>query len=80
MQLALAAVWTEARRRGFALTDVVRWMSTSPAALVGLCGKGAIEVGKDADLVALSGDITAVDDIGCLSARMTMVGGAVVAR
>ena len=41
---------------------------------------GSIEVGKDADLVALSGDITAVDDIGCLSARMTMVGGTVVSR
>ncbi|KYH44929.1 allantoinase [Branchiibius sp. NY16-3462-2] len=52
VQLALAAVWTEAQRRGFALTDVVRWMSTSPAALVGLAGKGAIEVGRDADLVA----------------------------
>lgn len=52
VQLALGAVWTEAQRRGFALTDVVRWMSTSPAALVGLTGKGAIEVGRDADLVA----------------------------
>lgn len=54
VQLALAAVWTEARRRGYALSDVVRWMSTSPAALIGLSGKGAIEVGRDADLVAFA--------------------------
>ncbi|MGW3074417.1 allantoinase AllB [Kitasatospora sp. NPDC001132] len=57
LQLGLPAVWTEARRRGHALADVVRWMSAGPAALVGLTGtKGAIAAGHDADLVAFDPD------------------------
>ncbi|MFJ9695189.1 allantoinase AllB [Kitasatospora sp. NPDC101183] len=53
LQLGLPAVWTEARRRGHALADVVRWMSAGPAELAGLsASKGAIAVGRDADLVA----------------------------
>jgi allantoinase len=53
LQLGLPAVWTEARRRGHALADVVRWMASGPAELVGLGGvKGAIAPGLDADLVA----------------------------
>jgi allantoinase len=56
LQLGLPAVWTAARRRGVPLTDVVRWMSSAPAALVGLTGKGAIEAGRDADLCVLAPD------------------------
>ncbi len=56
LQLGLPAVWTAARRRGVPLTEVVRWMSTAPAALVGLAGKGGIEVGRDADLCVLAPD------------------------
>ena len=56
LQVGLAAVWTEARRRGIGLEDVVRWMATSPAALVGLTAKGSIRVGADADLVAFAPD------------------------
>jgi allantoinase len=54
LQLGLPAVWTAARKRGVPLTDVVRWMSTAPAELVGLTGKGAIEPGRDADLCVLA--------------------------
>ncbi|MCS3879308.1 amidohydrolase family protein [Gordonia amarae] len=39
---------------------------------------GTIEVGKDADLIVLDGDITTADDIGELAVQTTMVGGAVV--
>ncbi|MGY1741271.1 MULTISPECIES: allantoinase AllB [unclassified Blastococcus] len=54
LQVALPAVWSGARARGVPLTHVVRWMSAAPAALAGLTGKGAIAVGKDADLVAFA--------------------------
>ncbi|MEZ0094739.1 allantoinase AllB [Streptacidiphilus sp. EB129] len=65
LQLGLAAIWTEARSRGFALSDVVRWMSSGPAALVGLATKGAIAPGLDADLVAFDPDADfAVDPDG----------------
>ncbi len=51
LQLGLAAVWTEARRRGLSLPEVSRLMSEAPAALVGLTGrKGKIAPGYDADL------------------------------
>ncbi|MFJ2775796.1 allantoinase AllB [Kitasatospora sp. NPDC087315] len=57
LQLGLPAVWTEARRRGHTLADVVRWMAAGPAALAGLTGtKGAIAAGGDADLVAFDPD------------------------
>ncbi|MDH6706796.1 allantoinase [Kitasatospora sp. MAA19] len=57
LQLGLPAVWTEARRRGHGLADVVRWMSAGPAELAGLTGiKGAIAPGCDADLVAFDPD------------------------
>ncbi|MGW4731133.1 allantoinase AllB [Streptomyces shenzhenensis] len=57
LQLSLAAVWTEARRRGHDLADVVRWMSTRTAALVGLdARKGAIAPGRDADFAVLAPD------------------------
>ncbi|MDN4484086.1 allantoinase AllB [Demequina lignilytica] len=52
LQVSLAAVWTGARARGYRLDDAVAWMSGRPAAWAGLQRKGAIQVGRDADLVA----------------------------
>jgi len=62
LQLGLAVVWTEARRRGVPLAEVVGWMSAGPAALVGLERKGAIAVGKDADVAVFAPEATFVVD------------------
>ena len=56
LQLGLSVVWSVARRRGFSLADVSRWMSVFPASLAGLPTKGRIAVGCDADLVAFDPD------------------------
>jgi allantoinase len=62
IQVGLPAVWTEARERGFALADVVRWMSQRPAELAGLTHKGALAVGGDADFCVFAPDETFVVD------------------
>ncbi|MFD7433050.1 allantoinase AllB [Streptomyces sp. NPDC059861] len=69
LQLSLPAVWTEARKRGHTLEDVVRWMSTRTADLVGLSHKGAIEAGRDADFAVLAPDDTFTVDPMALQHR-----------
>ncbi|MET8179826.1 allantoinase AllB [Streptomyces sp. NPDC005336] len=69
LQLGLPAVWTAARRRGHTLQDVAHWMSTAPAALVGLGHKGAIEAGRDADFAVLAPDETFTVDPTALHHR-----------
>jgi allantoinase len=56
LQVGLPAVWSEARRRGFGLPEVVNWMAAGPARLAGLVRKGGIRAGCDADLVAFAPD------------------------
>jgi allantoinase len=56
LQLGLPVVWTEARRRGIRLERVVDWMSAAPARHAGLASKGAIEVGRAADLAIVAPD------------------------
>ncbi len=57
VQLGLPAIWSGARERGLALADVVRWMATAPAAMVGLADlKGALAVGYDADFTVFAPD------------------------
>ena len=52
LQLGLAAVWTEAAKRGLDPAALARWMCHSPARLAGLAQrKGAIAPGCDADIV-----------------------------
>jgi allantoinase len=62
LQLGLPAVWTQARARGFALADVVRWMAERPAGLTGFMGKGRIEFGADADFAVFAPDEPVVVD------------------
>ncbi|MFJ8003985.1 allantoinase AllB [Streptomyces fagopyri] len=70
LQLSLPAVWTEARRRGHDLEDVVRWMSARPARLVGLDHrKGAVLAGHDADFAVLAPDETFTVDPAALEHR-----------
>ncbi|MFC7840036.1 allantoinase AllB [Streptomyces sp. NPDC057382] len=70
LQLSLSAVWTEARRRGHGLEDVVRWMSARTSALVGLDDrKGAIAPGRDADFAVLAPDETFTVDPVALQHR-----------
>jgi len=57
LSVALPVMWTEAARRGFAVEDLVRWMSAGPAKLAGMQdGVGVIAKGRDANFVVFDPD------------------------
>jgi allantoinase len=59
LQLRLPVMWTLARERGFSITQLVEWLVSAPARLVGLeKRKGAIAAGFDADIVIWNTDAT----------------------
>lgn len=50
--LGLSLLWTEGRKRGISLGQIIHWMSVKTAELAGLSGtKGQLKVGHDGDLV-----------------------------
>jgi allantoinase len=56
LQLGLSAVWTEARRRGFTLSELMRWMAERPAAIAGMNRKGHVALGYHADFCVFAPD------------------------
>ena len=62
LQLGLSLIWTEARRRGISLDQVVQWMATRPAELVRLPSKGKLALGYQADLAVFAPDQAYVVD------------------
>ncbi|WP_410617274.1 allantoinase AllB [Amycolatopsis sp. lyj-109] len=69
LQLGLPAIWTQARQRGFALTDVAAWMAERPAAQAGMRRKGHLAVGYDADFCVFAPDEAFVVDVAKLKHR-----------
>ncbi|TAM70544.1 MAG: allantoinase AllB [Microbacteriaceae bacterium] len=66
LQLGLPLVWTEAKRRGIRLEQVVGWMARTPADLVGLTGKGRIAIGAAADFAIFAPEETFTVDASTL--------------
>jgi allantoinase len=57
LSLALSVIHTECRQRGFTLDDIVRWMSSAPAALAGLSNQAsALAAGRDANFILFDSD------------------------
>lgn len=70
LQLRLPVIWTEARRRGFSLSDVAKWLCENPARQVRLeSRKGSIAAGRDADLVIWNPEREFIVDAGSLQHR-----------
>jgi len=69
LQLGLPLVWSEARRHGNTLGEVVQWMADAPARLARLATKGQIAEGRAADLVVFAPDEEFVVDPSTLHHR-----------
>jgi allantoinase len=62
LQLGISLIWTEARRRGIPLEQVVDWMSRRPAELARMTRKGQLALGYDADFSVFAADDSFVVD------------------
>jgi allantoinase len=57
LSLALSIINTECSHRGFTLDEIVRWMSSAPAALAGIDHRaGKLEAGRDANFIVFDTD------------------------
>lgn len=63
LQLGLSLIWTEAKRRGLSLAQVLEWMAAKPAELAGLNTKGKIALGYDADFAIFEPESAQVVDV-----------------
>ncbi|MGH3652941.1 allantoinase AllB [Glutamicibacter sp.] len=63
LQLGLPLIWSEAKKRGLKLEQVVQWMGVNPSKLAGLSAKGSIEEGKDADFAVFAPEDTFEVDV-----------------
>lgn len=55
LQFRLPAIWTEAQKRGYAISDLIGWMCRKPADFIGFADrKGLFAPGYDADIVVWS--------------------------
>ncbi len=68
LQLGLASLWTEARRRGIPLSTLSAWMTAGPARLAGL-PQGPLRPGQPADLIAFDPDRSWTVDPAALAHR-----------
>ncbi|PRA11517.1 allantoinase AllB [Arthrobacter sp. MYb211] len=66
LQLGLPLIWSEAKKRGLKLEQVVQWMGVNPSKLAGLSAKGGIEAGKDADFAIFAPEDTFEVDVAKL--------------
>jgi allantoinase len=57
LSLALSVIHTECIHRSFTLDEIVRWMSSAPAALAGIDHReGKLEAGRDANFIVFDTD------------------------
>lgn len=54
IQFAFPVLWTAAKKRGYSIVEVAKWLCENPAKLIGKeKTKGKIEVGFDADIIII---------------------------
>jgi allantoinase len=67
LSMALPIMWTEARRRGFSLSDIARWMSERPSQFAGCGGHaGRLVAGADANFVVFDDEAEFTVSQDCL--------------
>ncbi|MCZ4534438.1 allantoinase AllB [Gordonia terrae] len=66
LQLGLSLIWSEAKKRGIDLPQVIEWMASKPADLASLPTKGRIALGCDADFAIFEPESAQIVDVNRL--------------